>query len=244
MKKYNQTVILALGALLISLFVYLTPPGNLASQITSWSLFDKLPGDTAQYISRFALSLLLFGVVPLLYIRLSGLQLTSIGLNGIRGDFFRSRLFPLLLLICLTVGVTSAFDPQLAAYYPYSRTLTSMAVEKSPLYFLLHASSYILFYYIPWEIFFRGFLILPLLTNGELEKNDITPRMLMIASFQIIPSSLVHFGHPLSETIGAIPFGILCGWLVLRYRSIVPGLLLHAITGVTMDLIITIRSAL
>lgn len=244
MKKYRQTIILAISAIIISLFSYLTPPGILSEIIPRWDLLKSLPGDIPVYVTRFTLSFVLFGLIPLCYLRFSGMPFSSIGLNSYRGSLLKDKLFPFLFLLCVIVGVSSAFDAALAGYYPYSKTLTIMAVENNWLYFLLHGFSYIMFYYLPWEIFFRGFLILPFLSTSELENKEITPRMLMIASFQIIPSSMIHFGHPLSETIGAIPFGILCGWLVLRYRSIIPGLLLHITTGVTMDLIITIKSGL
>jgi membrane protease YdiL (CAAX protease family) len=46
---------------------------------------------------------------------------------------------------------------------------------------------------------------------------------------------LLHVGHPLSETLGAIPFGLALGVLALRTRSILPGLLLHAAIGLATD---------
>lgn len=244
MRKYYQTYILALGALIVCLFSYLTPPGMLSHVIPRLTILKDLPGDLPYYISRFTLSFVLFALIPLLFIRLAGLSPSALGLNRIRSVQLKGKLFPFLILICFSVGISSAFDPALSAYYPYSKTLTSLAIKTNPLYFLFHIFSYVGFYYIPWEIFFRGFLILPLLSSSELESKTITPHMLMIASFQAIPSSMIHFGHPLNETLGAIPFGILCGWLVLKYRSIIPGLLLHVITGVTMDMVITIRAGL
>ena len=239
LKKYNQVIVIALATVLITLFVYLTPPGPLEGLMPGFSLFHIFEGDLPEYISRFALSFLLFALVPIGYIKITGQKFSLLGISMVGRIFFKDKSYLLLILLCLTIGISSSFDNALAAYYPYSKTLAAMAVEKHWSYALVHAVSYILFYYIPWEIFFRGFLIFPLFSKGALEKEKISPSLLVIASIQVIPSSLIHFGHPISETLGAIPFGIICAWLVVKYRSIIPGLILHAITGVTMDLFIT-----
>jgi len=244
LKKYNQTIIIALAAIIITLFAYLTPPGNLSGYLPGSFLFRELKGDLPEYVSRFLLSLLLFGIIPITYIKISRLNFSAVGLKRANTNPLKDRLFPFLILLCLVVGTTSAFDQSLSEFYPYSKTLTILATDQKWLSFLIHVMSYILFYYLPWEIFFRGFLIIPFLPDSESGENEITPGLLLIASFQVIPSSIIHFGHPITETLGAIPFGILCGWLVLKYRSIIPGLILHIITGVTMDLIITIKSGL
>ncbi|MDA3812218.1 MAG: CPBP family intramembrane metalloprotease [Spirochaetaceae bacterium] len=242
-KKYNQTVIIALSSLLITLFTYLTPPGILADLLPQLSLFADLEGDLPHYITRFFLSLLLFAVIPIVYTKSAGNKLSSLGLNKSINNPLKDKFYLFLILLCLAIGISSAYNQSLSLFYPYSKTLTHLVITKSWIYFPIHVVSYIVFYYLPWEIFFRGFLILPFLPSLKNGDKTITPQLIMIASFQVIPSSIIHFGHPLSETLGAIPFGIICGWLVLKYRSILPGLLLHLITGITMDLIITVKAA-
>lgn len=239
LKKYNQVIVIALATVIITLFVYLTPPGPLKDLMPGLSLFQNFEGDLPEYISRFALSFLLLALLPIIFIKISGQNLSLLGMNKVGHNFFKDRSYQFLILLCIFIGITSSFDRALAAFYPYSKTLTTMASDINCSYTIIHVLSYILFYYIPWEIFFRGFLIFPLLPEENLGKKKISPGLMVIASIQVIPSSLVHFGHPITETLGAIPFGIICAWLVLKYRSIIPGLILHAITGLTMDLFIT-----
>jgi len=238
-KKYNSLAVLALSTLIITLFIYFTPPGPFAGIIPGLSYFQNIHGDLPVYISRFILSFLLFAIIPLGYMKLSGNNLSFLGLNRVKHNFFKDRIYLVLLLVSITIGISSSFDQALSGYYPYSKTLTDLASQKNGLYFIVHLLSYIVFYYIPWEIFFRGFLVFPFLPQKEMKSEGIDPGLLMIAAFQVIPSSIIHFGHPITETIGAIPFGIICAWLVIKYKSILPGLILHAVTGVTMDFFIT-----
>lgn len=238
-RKYNQAAVLVISAFILTFFAYLTPPGNLADPPFVSNIFTSLQGDLAEYIQRFFLSFTLFGLVPLISLYLLFGKGGAMMPGRINTDFLRNKYYLMLIALCLVVGISSSRDPQLASYYPYSKTLTQMARTDSPLYFLIHALSYIFLYYVPWEIFFRGFLILPFLSTDGSDESNLSPRNLMVASFQVIPSAIIHFGHPISETLGAVPFGFLCGWLTVRYRSIIPGLILHIITGVTMDFFIT-----
>ncbi|HUX50091.1 MAG TPA: CPBP family intramembrane glutamic endopeptidase, partial [Spirochaetia bacterium] len=52
-----------------------------------------------------------------------------------------------------------------------------------------------------------------------------------------------HFGHPFNEMASAVLFGVLAGWLVVRTRSIIPGLLIHAAVGMTLDTALLLRAA-
>jgi membrane protease YdiL (CAAX protease family) len=58
---------------------------------------------------------------------------------------------------------------------------------------------------------------------------------LLIAAMQLIPTTLLHINHPLPEIIGAIPFGLATAWLALRFNSIWPGLIIHALVGIVVD---------
>ena len=61
--------------------------------------------------------------------------------------------------------------------------------------------------------------------------------------FQTIPSTLLHFGHPLSELASAVVAGIVFGRLAWKTRSIVPGLILHAAIGLGTDGFIVLKGA-
>ncbi len=159
--------------------------------------------------------------------------------------FLKTPLFFVLLAAFLLLGFTSAYSKGLASFYPYSHTLLARSISVSGWYFVLHIVLYFVFYYVPWELFFRGFLILPFLLAYE-RSTAARPTgadsgisrsgfMLVIASFQIIPSALLHFGHPFSEMATAVLFGLLAAWLVCQTRSILPGLFLHAAIGIALD---------
>ncbi|MFT5356886.1 MAG: membrane protease YdiL (CAAX protease family) [Polyangiales bacterium] len=53
----------------------------------------------------------------------------------------------------------------------------------------------------------------------------------------VVPYCMIHFGKPWPETIGAIFAGLLLGTLVLRYRSIWAGVIVHISVAVSMDVL-------
>jgi membrane protease YdiL (CAAX protease family) len=105
---------------------------------------------------------------------------------------------------------------------------------------------------------FRGILVFPLLrlleaggsgtsrrqgAAGEAGFRSGSAALLAVACLQALPSTLLHFGHPWSETLAALPFGLAAGWLALATGSILPGLALHAAAGLFLDLFILLRRA-
>ncbi len=234
---------LTYAGLAMVLFTYLVPPLLTPKMAASIPLLGSLPGDLPGYVTRFILSFLLLGVGALISARLFGWDRRDLGLVG-AGGFLRSRLFLIFLAAAVIIGFLSAYSPDLFRFYPYSHTLLALSVTESGWFFLLHLCSYFIFYYIPWELFFRGFLILPFVHAFERASPAPTSRglLMVIASFQIIPSALLHFGHPVSETASAVLFGLLAAWLVCRTRSILPGLLLHATIGLCLDTGILLRT--
>lgn len=234
---------LTYAGLAMVLFTYLVPPLLTPKTASTIPLIGRLPGDLPGYVTRFVLSFVLLGVGSMVSARLFGWNRRDLGLVGAR-DFLRSRLFLILLAAAVIVGFASAYSPDLFRFYPYSHTLLDLSITASGWYFVLHLCFYFVFYYIPWELFFRGFLILPFV--HAFERNASAPPsgglLLVLASFQIIPSALLHFGHPVSETASAVLFGLLAAWLVCRTRSILPGLLLHATIGLSLDTGILLRT--
>ena len=228
---------------ILVLYSYFNAPGLYQTWLPSQPLIRELPGDLPAYAARFILSFFLFGLLPLVLVLSGRGNRTQLGLVCPREKPLRRPLYLTAIFISLSVGIFSGFNSDLAAFYPYSKTLVNLTIERSWSFFVLHIFSYSLLYYLPWEIFFRGFMILPLLPEDSGDNGQVNSRLMMIASIQVIPSSLIHFGHPISETLGAIPFGLFCGYLVIRYRSILPGLFLHIITGGIMDLTIILRTS-
>lgn len=244
--SYSLLVLLVYSGLALTVFTYLTPPTFPLSQAAHLPVIGILTGDLPSYVLRFALTFVLFGLVPLALTYLPGLRRTDSGLVR-AGGFLKTPLFVIMLVAAIVVGVLSAYSKGLATYYPYSHTLLLLAARQNGLFFVLHLVLYFVLYYIPWEIFFRGLLVLPFVRMIEehfAAEGGRTPpygMLLAVASFQILPSSLIHFGHPFSEMASAVLFGVLAGWLVLKTRSILPGLFLHAAVGLSLDTAILLR---
>lgn len=88
---------------------------------------------------------------------------------------------------------------------------------------------YELFYglqFVGVEAFFRGFL-----TFGLFKRFGYNALLIMA-----IPYVMIHFNKPIPETLGALIAGFVLGYLALKSKSFVPGIILHFGIAVTMDL--------
>ena len=85
--------------------------------------------------------------------------------------------------------------------------------------------TYVLFY-LGWEFYFRGFMQMGLRES----LGDVNALLV-----QVMASTLLHIGKPGAETFGAIFGGILWGILVYRTRSLLSGLVQHALLGLALD---------
>lgn len=234
---------------------------------------DPLSLDLAFYASRFLLSFLFMGAVPLLAAGALGYSLKDAGLSWTPG-MFRWKAYWLLFPLFILVTAASAFNEEMAAFYPWSDAIVQLSIQASPFYFLMHGFSYLIFYYLPWEILFRGLMVIPLL--NYLEQRDVDndrankgarnrglgdirlvnhardrstaqqlkdPAVLALAMLQTLPTVLVHLPHPVSETFATIIFGFIAGVVVIRTRSIFPVILLHWAAGISLDLMIVLKQA-
>lgn len=234
-------ILVFLAAVILILFTYFTPP--LLDQTALKSTFlGRLPGDLGTYCARFFLSFVLLGLFPLAGALAAGFGPRDLGIRFAPVNL-KLWLFLVFLGIALGAGVISAFNARMAAYYPYSKTIASYVKAGNSVWLLYHALMYFFLYYVPWEILFRGFMIFPLLRTLKIPESDwriSDPKTAAIVSLQAIPSALLHFGHPLAETFSAVVFGLFAGWLAVRTRSILPGLILHAAVGIALDFTIMI----
>jgi membrane protease YdiL (CAAX protease family) len=105
--------------------------------------------------------------------------------------------------------------------YPLARILLSHHE-----WFFAYETAYVIFYYVAWEFFFRGFLLFGL--------KDRFGNMNAVL-IQTISSCLVHIGKPESEIIGSLIVGIIFGAIALRTRSFWYVFILHAAIGVLTD---------
>ncbi len=218
----------ATGLTLFALAV--TPPG---SAPLARLLAGAEPTPFLDYAVRFGAAAVLLGVAPAVAVRAAGGRLREIGARRAK------RIHPVAVLLACAVaafvGVVSLQDPELAAFYPYARRYT-LELARSPAGVAAHALAYLCFYYLPWELTFRGALLFPLVPRRGAGAGGV----LLAATPQALASTLMHVGHPAVELAVAFPFGLALGMLAVRTGSLLPGLLIHAAAGIALDVTLMI----
>jgi membrane protease YdiL (CAAX protease family) len=237
--RLAQVLVLTLTLVSIVLYAYATEPGSL--WFAEWFGFAHLAGDWPQYLNRFVAAAILLLIVPLTLAFAAGYRPGQLGLCGCRA-FLTDWLFWVIAIVMISVTLCGVYDEQLAAFYPLGKSIAAAARDESASWFLLHLAGYVGLNYVAWEVCFRAVLLWPLLGNprelgprGELPPGMTKGQAIVTASAQSFGCTLLHLHHPLSETLGAVAFGLISGFLVIRYRSLLPGLLLHASLGVSLD---------
>ena len=231
--------IVAVAACGIVGYSHLSAETRVGDIILGLGLLGSLPADIPGYIERFLLSFLLLGAVPAGALLLTGSRLREAGLRFPVAQFSALSLAGLLVAGVVIGFVGSRFAP-LSSFYPYAASLPVLVARHGWWVFLAHAAGYVVLFYLPWEFLFRGILILPLVDGTDIGVSRPTSAAVAIACLQAIASSLLHFGHPFSESLLAVPFGVFLGWMVLRSGSVLPGLLIHAASGVSLDFFVVL----
>jgi len=131
------------------------------------------------------------------------------------------------VVIAVAVSIGNHADPCLRSTYPIPDA-TPWSVWR----YLAFLPSYLI-YYIAYEFHFRGFL-LPVIR----ERFGFTSSLLLHS----IPSTLIHIGLCPAELYGSFPGQLAFGYLALRGGSFWPALLVHFLTGVTMDISVLVSS--
>ncbi len=124
-------------------------------------------------------------------------------------------LFLVMLPFVLVASFTDAFQSSYPFYEHADRSVADFLVWQ-----LIYASQFFAL-----EFFYRGFLI-----------HGLKRRLGIYAIFvSMIPYVMIHFGKPLPETLGSIIAGIALGALSYHLRSIWPGVFLHIVIALAMD---------
>lgn len=113
-------------------------------------------------------------------------------------------------------------DPVMIQTYPLTKDILS-----SWSFFLFYELLYIVFYYIPYEFFFRGVLQLGLSRHWN-KWNSIL--------FVTILTTALHATKPLPEIAGAAFAGFFLGYVAEKTKSWFYVFLIHIITGVSTDI--------
>lgn len=130
-------------------------------------------------------------------------------------------IYVVLFALVLPAVVVAADSPSFLKTYPFYKLANRSAFDFWAWEFL-----YVL-QFLSLEFFFRGFML-----------KATAPRLGSAAIFvMLIPYCMIHFGKPMSETLGAIIAGTVLGTLALRTRSIWGGVLIHVGVALTMDLL-------
>jgi membrane protease YdiL (CAAX protease family) len=218
----KPTVILLLTPLVLTTWKYFgTKTFYLSDLASRFVLFDD-PQRTAELYTFFSV-FMLFGLLPLAVIRFVFKEkISSYGLQI--GDWrFGLKTFLALAPIFVIASYSSITNPDFLAEYPLFK-----GASASPSMFLSHAFSY-LFFYIGWEIYFRGFMQFGLRQSlGDWQSILV----------QTALSCVIHIGKPAGEIYSSIIGALVWGIIAFRARSLLFIILLHWLLGVSLDFFI------
>lgn len=222
-KEVDTAVILLSAPVLLTLYRY---HGSVERFGSSFPVLRAAPlGEVYAVLGQFLSFFVLVLVIPLLFATLRLRRpLSALGFGlGDRSFGFRLLLIGLPLLV-LPLAYLASGTPDVQREYPLAKALFT----RHDL-IVWYEGAYVIFYYIAWEFYFRGFLLFPLADRfgGA-----------AAVCIQTVSSCLVHIGKPEAETLGSIIAGIVFGVIALRTRSFWYGFVLHAAMGVLTDLFI------
>ena len=180
--------------------------------------------DFWQYIFQFAITIILFVVVPWLIVRFYLKE-------NFKELVFRHKYTKTAIIICCIVYpivIISTFfsckDPILNSEYPLSKLVgTSWSI------FIMYEIAYF-FYFFSYEAFYRGFL-----QFGLLKEKPSVKEIIIVILIQTIITTLFHIGKPFSEISLAAAFGPIFGYVAIRFNSIWYGMIIHFVMNVFND---------
>ena len=135
----------------------------------------------------------------------------------------------LLIIVMLPIVFFISKSPAFLNKYPFYHISSKEQLTA----FFIFEMVYIL-QFIAVEFFFRGFML-----HGVKHKFGYYSIL-----FAMVPYCMIHFGKPMSETLGAIIAGCVLGFLSLNTNSILLGILVHITIALSMDFFALWRSGL
>ena len=221
-KDADNYIILLMAPLFLSVYWYFGTVkafGTFFPDMKSNPLFDFYGA-----IYQYAFFFFFMFIIPFVFIKTKMKKSMKDFGFGIGDKKFGLIFLVIVIPIIAVVIYFSAKMPDIQQEYPISKII----ISRHDLV-IWHELSYILFYYIAWEFFFRGFMLF-----GLKDKFGGFNAILI----QTIASCLIHLGKPSGETLGSIFYGVLFGAIALRTRSIWYVLIAHIVTGVLTDLFV------
>lgn len=225
-KDLNVYIILLSAPLLLTIYWYYGSAAQFLKYFPEWA--TSANGEFYAHAAQFFSFFLLMFVMPVFFIRFRMKQpLSDFGFG--LGDFKFGTAFTVIAVIGLVIPLIymASGMPDIQQEYPLAKILH----ERYDL-ILWYEIAYVLFYYVAWEFYFRGFLLF-----GLKDKFGAMSTVLI----QTISSCLIHLGKPDGEILGSILIGVIFGALALRTRSFWYVFILHAAIGVLTDLFVVFR---
>jgi membrane protease YdiL (CAAX protease family) len=215
-------VLLLSAPVLLTLYRYHGYPDAFYSYFPDFK--ELSGGDLIARYWQFLVFFALMFILPAIYVKV-GMKKSLYDFGWGLGDikYGAKWLISIPLLVVPMIFIASKM-PDLRIEYPLAKSLLNNQGS-----LLVYESAYVLFYYVAWEFFFRGFLLF-----GLKERFGAVNAILI----QTISSCLVHIDKPEGEIIGSIFIGILFGMIALRSKSIWYVFLIHVSIGVLTDLFI------
>ncbi|HEX9645106.1 MAG TPA: CPBP family intramembrane glutamic endopeptidase [Acidimicrobiia bacterium] len=140
----------------------------------------------------------------------------------IRGISRHLPMYGVMYLVMLPLLVWVSSFESFRTFYPFY----DRAAEGGAGYWLYSVGYGLQF--VGVEAFFRGFL-----TFGLLRKMGAVAIPVMT-----VPYVMIHFSKPMPEATAAIFAGLLLGYMAVKSKSFVPGIMLHVAVALTMDLLV------
>ncbi len=132
--------------------------------------------------------------------------------------------------IAVAAGFVSAGDPTMVAFYPWERVFVDPAYGEFNIGgFIVMEAMYVVLYYIPYEFFFRGFSMIPLVDNGKL-------RGTWAILYTTAITTAVHWDVPATELVSAFAVGFIFGLAVLKCNSLRYALIVHVAVGLMTNI--------
>ena len=212
-------ILIVLATVVLVVFYYLLRADTIATLAGSRGTLSMTRGPVSP-ATHFIGAAIVLAIVPVFIARFGlKLRLSELGLGFGR---WRAGLVWLALGIPLAIlaGKIGSSSLETRFVYPLDTTVSpelSVFIPYALLQFL---------YFGAWEVLFRGVLLFGLKDRiGAGPANTLQTALSVIA----------HFGRPLSETLVAVPGGLIFGGICLRVRSIWYVAIIHWTVGISLD---------
>lgn len=184
-------------------------------------------------VARIITTVVLFLLLPLLAMYwLDDLNLDQLRCRWFTWGDVRAGLLP--TLVCSVVAIAALWlgssDAQLQATYPWAGAWVGASLTNLIIWSLLR-----LIYYVAFEFFYRGFLLVTVR-----EHHGVVLALWLQASC----SFLIHLGTPTAEVAAALPAGFLFAALALRGHSLAYPIIFHWLIGMSTDIFCLYRLGL